>query len=258
MARMLNTDQINFAISKIIREAKERVCIITPYIGLQTWRVEWSSVMTALREAGERNIHVIIICRSFNDEIQDATVDFYRNSLIEQQKRQQEALDKIKEILPNSKKILHVHYCPYLHAKCFFNEKDTVISSMNLTVSSVANENMELGVLLKNGEDDELLQQLHLYINDICEKCCPEMHWVNSHGDFQKGKKAKDLRGHCIYCGRTISFNEENPVCASCKYEVDKGYKFPNRYCHLCGEPVTHREINQGYLFHYYCWKSLQ
>ena len=258
MARVLNTTQISFAICKIIKEAQERVCIITPYISLQTWRHEWSSVMEALIDASKRNVHVIIICRSFNHEIENTSNDKYVDSLRKQQDKQLEAIEKMKEIMFNSEELLHIHYCPYLHAKCYFNEKDTIIPSMNLTMSSLANENKELGILLKKGEDDELLRQLHLYINDICKICRPKITYINPQGEFKKRRRKLEKYGHCIYCGREIAFSEEEYICSSCKPEIERGYQPPKRYCHLCGESATYKEVRPGHPFHYNCWKSLQ
>ena len=254
MARILNTKQISFAICKIINEAQERVCIITPYISLQQGNNEWSSVMEALINASKRDVHIIIICRSFDHEIESTPKDKY---VRRQQDKQFAAIKKMQEIMYNSQKLLHIHYCPYLHAKCYFNEKDTVVPSMNLTISSLA-ENKELGILLKNGEDDELLKQLHLYINDICKVCSPRIAYVNPQGEFKNRRRKIELYGHCIYCGREIAFSEDEYICSSCKPEIDRGYQPPKRYCHLCGEPATYKEVRPGHPFHYNCWKSLQ
>lgn len=257
MARILNTTQISRGICKIINEAQNWICIITPYISLEKGKEEWTSVMEALIQASERGIHVIIICRSFKDDIQKASNDYFANSLKKQQDLQFKALEKMREIMNASKDLLHIHYCPYLHAKCYFNEKDTIIPSMNLTISSLA-ENKELGILLKRGEDDELLKQLHLYINDICKSCHPKISWINTKGEFHKSRKVKEVLGHCIYCGAEIIFSEKDTVCSSCKPEIERGWTPSDRYCHLCGEPASCKEVRIGHPFHYYCWKSLQ
>ncbi len=50
----------------------------------------------------------------------------------------------------------HIYIVPYLHSKIYCNESEVFIASLNLTISSLFNQNEESGVLLGVNYSEDL------------------------------------------------------------------------------------------------------
>jgi hypothetical protein len=124
MVQFLNTASAYSEIENIVNRAEKKLVLISPYIRLS--RLLYQRLYHA---SENRNINITIVCRK---------KDLKQEELI--------ALNKITR--------LEIIDLPNLHAKCFFNEKSMVISSLNLYEYAQAN-NREMGVLLTQEKEPE-------------------------------------------------------------------------------------------------------
>jgi phosphatidylserine/phosphatidylglycerophosphate/cardiolipin synthase-like enzyme len=120
MTEFLNTEKLLLHIPEIIKNAKEELIIVVPFISLS------KAVSKALKEADEKGVEVTIICRY--DEVNSRDVTFLENL-----------------------KNLNIFSHPNVHSKCYFNGDKIVITSLNLTAHSEKN-NREMGVCVSRYE----------------------------------------------------------------------------------------------------------
>lgn len=116
MAKFLNTDQLNEWIPRLIKETRRELVIIVPYIQTS------DRIYTHLWEANKRGVEITLVYRE--------------NKLSQKEKAKIAALDN-----------LNLMHHPNVHAKCYYNEKYLIITSMNLYEYSERN-NREMGILL--------------------------------------------------------------------------------------------------------------
>jgi len=117
MVQFLNTAAAYAEIENIISQAEKKLVLISPYIRMS------QLLFQKLLDASEnRGINLTIVCRG--NDLKPA---------------ENAALRKISRV-----EILDL---PNLHAKCFYNEKSMVITSLNLYEYSRTN-NREMGILI--------------------------------------------------------------------------------------------------------------
>jgi len=136
-----------------------------------------------------------------------------------------------------------------LHAKCYFNEKEAIVTSMNLYMFSQQN-NVEMGIYLTKEKDEELYKQVANEVDRI--KRGSEHRTISVQKVENKKVEAKketsnpsskntskEFKGYCIRTGIEIPFNIEKPMSLDAfkawnKYG-DRDYK--EKFCHFSGEP---------------------
>ena len=123
MARFLTATETSAAIERVIATAEKEVTIISAYVYPKLIHME------RLMEASLRGVRVVLV---FGKRQLDADVEA--------------ELLKIPTLV--------LYYMKQLHAKCYLNEREAVITSMNLLNSPKA-ENREMGVLLDQRGDRE-------------------------------------------------------------------------------------------------------
>lgn len=151
MAKFLNTDLINQWIPRLISESQKELLIIVPYIKTSNLTYQ------LLFEADQRGVEITVI---------------YRENKLNQSEK--EKLNKLK----NLNLLCH----PNIHAKCYFNEKNMIICSMNLYEYSELN-NREMGVLLYKENVDTLYE-----IDDpmIFQDAIEEIQQIFNSSQFEK------------------------------------------------------------------------
>lgn len=124
MVHFLNTAAAYSEIESIIIKAENRLVIISPFIKIPKLLLE------RLTYASDKcGVNITLVCR--------------KDSLNRHEFNSLKRIDRL-EILD----------LPKLHAKCFFNEKSMVITSLNLYESSQGN-NREMGMLITQNEDSD-------------------------------------------------------------------------------------------------------
>ena len=121
MIQILSTNNLSTTIRRIIKRARERIVLISPFLD------EKSDIFEYLYELKQKSysVPIFIITRT------PSQVYYNKES-------HKKAIAKFSEI-----DNCYVHYCLGLHTKCYFNEEEMIITSLNL-LSSSEEHNFEL------------------------------------------------------------------------------------------------------------------
>lgn len=134
MADFLTTKKITSEIEEIIKKAKQKIYIVTPYLRLSTTFYE------RLLDATKRNVEVSFI--------------YGKNELSAQDQELMHSLN------------INIYWKENLHAKCYANEETALITSMNLHTYSQSH-NREFGILLDKNIDKKTYNDCIEEINSI-------------------------------------------------------------------------------------------
>lgn len=129
MAKFLNTSATNYFLEELIKEAKDRLILISPFLKLNDRMKE------LLEDKNRLKIDVRIV---------------YGKSEL-----QPEEINWLKEL-----DYIRTSFCKNLHAKCYMNEEKCIITSLNLYEFSQINNN-EMGILVLREEDAEVYKDAY-------------------------------------------------------------------------------------------------
>ena len=129
MAKFLNTSGITYHLEELIKGARERLVIISPFLKLN------DRIKEFLEDKNRMKIDIRVI--------------YGKNEL---------QPDEIQWL--NSLQFIRTSFCKNLHAKCYLNEDQCIITSLNLYEFSQINNN-EMGVLISRGEDAQLYRDAY-------------------------------------------------------------------------------------------------
>ncbi|MEV3802925.1 topoisomerase DNA-binding C4 zinc finger domain-containing protein [Aeromonas veronii] len=129
MAKFLNTSATNYFLEELIKDAKERLILISPFLKLN------DRIKELLTDKNRLKIDVRIV---------------YGKSEL-----QPEEISWLKELT-----YIRTSFCKNLHAKCYLNEEMCIVTSLNLYEFSQVNNN-EMGVLILRSEDHDLYRDAY-------------------------------------------------------------------------------------------------
>lgn len=129
MAKFLNTSATNYFLEELIKDAKDRLILISPFLKLN------DRVKELLADKNRLKIDVRIVYGK--SELQPAEMAW------------------LQELT-----YIRTSYCKNLHAKCYLNEEFCIITSLNLYEFSQVNNN-EMGVLIRRSDDGELYRDAY-------------------------------------------------------------------------------------------------
>lgn len=129
MAKFLNTSATNYFLEELIKDAKDRLILISPFLKLN------DRIKELLADKNRLKIDVRIV---------------YGKSEL-----QPEEINWLKELT-----YIRTSFCKNLHAKCYMNEELCIITSLNLYEFSQINNN-EMGVLIRRSDDAELYKDAY-------------------------------------------------------------------------------------------------
>lgn len=129
MAQFLNTSATTYYLEELIKNARERLLLISPYLKLN------DRIRELLEDKDRMKIDIRIVYGK--SELQPAEVAW---------------LKKLHYV--------RTSYCHNLHAKCYINEDSCIITSLNLYEFSQVNNN-EMGILLKRDDDGRVYQDAY-------------------------------------------------------------------------------------------------
>ncbi len=206
--KFLTTKGIASEIENIIRNAKDFIFIISPYINID------KTFQKRLKIAQDKNIetNVIFIKKSNND-------------------------DEIKQF----EKLENINLFRYecLHAKCYLNECTAIITSMNFSLPSEKN-NCEIGLEVDMNENEELFSEILKECKAI--KKFSQKYYAENKTFLDEQSEVKENisydDGFCIRCHKKIEFNISTPLCKKCKktWNLFENEDYKERFCHKCGE----------------------
>ncbi len=220
MAEFLDTQGVSYYLKKLINNSNEKLYLISPYLQLN------NQLKLSLEDRHKFSIDIIIIYGKVSDINPDDSAWL--------------------QSMPGIKLLFHKD----LHAKCYFNEKEAIITSMNLYMFSQQN-NVEMGIYLSKEKDEELYKQISHEVDRI--KRGSEHRTINvqkvesKKSEVQKEQIVKKTEvkkgngkptGYCIRTGVEIPFNVEKPM----SYDAYKSWSkfgdpdYSEKYCHFSGE----------------------
>ena len=129
MAKFLNTSATNYYLEELIKSASDRLILISPYLKLN------DRIKELLEDKNRLKIDVRIV---------------YGKSELK--------LDEINWL--NELSFVRTSFCKNLHAKCYMNESDCIITSLNLYEFSQVNNN-EMGVLVSRDDDGQVYKDAY-------------------------------------------------------------------------------------------------
>ncbi len=129
MAKFLNTSATNFFLEELIKNAKERLILISPYLRLN------DRIKELLEDKDRLKIDIRIV--------------YGKSDLHPDEIKWMQKLDYVR-----------LSFCKNLHAKCYLNESECIISSLNLYEFSQVNNN-EMGILVRKYEDQEVFKEAY-------------------------------------------------------------------------------------------------
>jgi hypothetical protein len=233
MAKFLTTTGISYRLEEIIRSATDRLVIISPFLRIND----------RLKELLEDKDRLKI----------DVRVVYGKKEL---QPDEDNWLESMNYIRTSS--------CKNLHAKCYLNESEALLTSMNLYEFSQVNNN-EMGILVSRGEEpvlyNEILEESMRLVRvsqeirvkvakvDSTEKDKERSQAKQTGTEPQNGRQdcpspealttlEKPQNGYCIRCKTELPANPRQPYCRRC-FQSWKEYQNKSHkevYCHTSAE----------------------
>jgi phosphatidylserine/phosphatidylglycerophosphate/cardiolipin synthase-like enzyme len=136
MAEFLDTQGVSYYLKKLINNSNDKLYLISPYLQLN------NQLKLSLEDRHKFSIDIIIIYGKVSDINPDDSTWL--------------------QSMPGIKLLFHKD----LHAKCYFNENEAIITSMNLYMFSQQN-NVEMGIYISKEKDEELYKQVATEVDRI-------------------------------------------------------------------------------------------
>lgn len=245
--RIYSDNEITSQVVRVINEATEQLAIVSPYID----RVP--HVEQAITRAKQNGARVIVFARKDGDQIggrkDNAAVAWFKANDIE------------------------VEGVPHLHAKFYMNEREAVVTSMNLLKSSWSGS-LELGFVVEGDAHQQLISYLRETLRVVTAaketetKKKPKAKSTRKRPTTKPAKRprapkpkepepkkgffgtvfdvVRDIlvedEGYCIRCGELLSDAEFNDGKTMCRKDYLSWAKFrrpnfPEKFCTTCGNP---------------------
>ena len=208
MAEFLRMSDCNSAIDRIVREAKDKVWLISPFI----------QIHGLLREQ---------IKDKDRDRIDMRLV--YGGGKIDLSEDESEWLSALHS--------LKIYYRKNLHAKCYMNEDEALITSLNLYEYSQIH-NVEWGICVSRREDPQVYQDILKEARSLFRMSERVSNARETVGEYQPTASVPvPQAGVCIRGSEPIRFNMSKPYCDKCFMVWDrfKNRRYQEKACHLCG-----------------------
>jgi len=218
MAKFLDTTGVSYHLQQLINKANERLVLISPFLKIN------DRIKQSLEDKNRMKIDIRIV--------------YGKNELQPEENNWLKSMTSIR-----------ASFCKDLHAKCYLNENEAIITSMNLYEFSQVNNN-EMGILVDKSSDPELYKEVYDEANRLIrisdeivisvEKASTKEKHTDSKELKQKASnKLKNGIGYCIRTGVEIPFNNLRPLSdeAFKSWNKYKDPDYPEKYCHFTGEP---------------------
>lgn len=129
MAKFLNTSATNYYLEELIKNASDRLILISPFLKLN------DRIKELLEDKNRLKIDVRIVYGK--SELQPMEINWL-----------------------NELSFIRTSFCKNLHAKCYINESACIITSLNLYEFSQVNNN-EMGVYVSRENDPEMYRDTY-------------------------------------------------------------------------------------------------
>jgi phosphatidylserine/phosphatidylglycerophosphate/cardiolipin synthase-like enzyme len=221
MAKFLNTTGVSYHLEELIKGTKDRLILISPYLQFTDRIKEHLS--------------------NLNIQKRDIRIVYRENKLQLEENNWLESQIGIR-----------TSFCKNLHAKCYINENEAIITSMNLYEFSQQNNN-EMGIWFSKAQDADLYnatleevqrlltisEEIRVTVKKVTADTPPKTEKKSSETKQPNSKTSEKATGFCIRTGVPIPFDIEKPL----SYEAYKKWNehgdpdYAEKFCHFSGEP---------------------
>ena len=129
MARFLNTSGTNYHLEELIKGARDRLILISPFLNLN------DRIKELLADKDRLKIDVRIVYGK--SELAPAEIEWLKGL-----------------------RFVRTSFCKNLHAKCYLSEEACIVTSLNLYEFSQVNNN-EMGILVMRSQDSDLYREVY-------------------------------------------------------------------------------------------------
>ena len=207
MAKFLDTTGVSHYLCQLIKNAKDHIYLVSPYLQIN------DPVKQLIRGASMQSRKISIVYgkkKETNDSGWLQSVNGVR-----------------------------IYFLETLHAKCYMNEEEAIITSMNLYMYSQQN-NFEMGVYITKKDDPEMFKELQNEVEWIVNQAEKLLEPSPIKGDknLKPYKKVEQHYGYCIRSGVQINFNPEQPMCykAFTSWAKFSDADYQEQFCHYSGD----------------------
>lgn len=229
MAKFLNTTGVSYHLEELIKGTKDKLILISPYL--------------------QFNDRIKEHINNLNIQKKDIRIVYRENKL---------QLDENNWL--ESQIGVRTSICKNLHAKCYLNENEAIITSMNLYEFSQQNNN-EMGIYISKAQDVDLYnatleeaqrlltisEEIRVTVKKVSTSNQEKVEKKGTEIKYSNGKGSDKQMGFCIRTGVQIPFNVKEPFCAKA-FESWNKYKdkdYPEKFCHFSGEQ-SHEETSMS------------
>jgi phosphatidylserine/phosphatidylglycerophosphate/cardiolipin synthase-like enzyme len=218
MAKFLDTTGVSYHLQQLINKANERLFLISPYLKIN------DRIKQSLEDKNRLKIDIRVV--------------YGKNELQPDENNWLKSMTSIRS-----------SFCKDLHAKCYLNENEAIITSMNLYEFSQVNNN-EMGIYIEKNSDPDLYKDIYdeaqrlIRVSDeiiVSVEKAPAKEIKTDKIEIKtNSEKQTDLNqaGFCIRTGVSIPFNIEKPM----SYDAFKSWSkysdpdYAEKFCHFSGE----------------------
>ena len=228
MAQFLTTSSTASAIETIIRKGSSKIVLITSYAQLS------DKYINRIIQASERNAKIVFV---FGKKMPNKT----------------------ELVKFNGIENIELYFNKNVHAKCYYNEHQLVLTSMNLFTYSIEN-NAEMGILLENESDKDLFNEIRIeaetiiHDSELIDNIAKNVRSMRGKPRAQRIMPSANLLraanvdvrhtlniGYCIRCNDQINYDPLHPLCDSCFHNWARynNADYQEKHCHGCGKNHT-------------------
>lgn len=213
MAILLVNTSISHYLQQVISNASEKLILISPYLRMSL------PVKQALEDRDRMKIDIRLVYR-------------------------ENQLKTDEQNWLKSLKFIRLSSCPNLHAKCYLNESEAIITSMNLVEFSQVN-NVEMGIYVDKKADTDLYDNIYKEAMKLVRISDDSIKVITPNVKIEVKEEIEvpvNLSGFCIRCHAEKPLNPKEPYCPKCwssqkrKHKKFKEIEHEENYCHLCGK----------------------
>lgn len=220
MAKFLETAGVSHYLQQLINGANEKLILISPYLKIS------DRLKQSITDKDIMKIDIRLIYGKTEIELSE-------NNWLK------------------SLRSIRTSFCKNLHAKCYLNEKEAIITSMNLYDFSQVNNN-EMGIYVTKEEDPLLYsdiyneamrlvrasEELNISVTQVPKTDQPTKTQPITPQPVKPQPTQSKSSGFCIRCGTEIKLNPMTPYCNNC-YKAWKKFsndEYEEKHCHICGK----------------------
>ena len=208
MAEFLDTTGVSYRLQQIINNSREKLILISPYLKMN------ERIKQSLEDQNRLKTDVRLVYGK--NDLQPAELNWLKS------------LREVKS-----------YYCRNLHAKCYLNEKEAIVTSMNLYDFSQVN-NLEMGIYVDKTSDADLYHKIYdeamrmVRMSDEIQITVAQIPKTED-----KPLKSSTPSGFCIGCHTEIKLDPKSPYCRDCykTWKKSGDNEREEKHCHVCGKP---------------------